>query len=94
MALNVYTREEDIPSGMILVSDNDSYFSGETLLSGSDFCKLVLKNIDKAEYISEFCFIGRTKELGNLNVLFPYYKVSFYLRWNYDTTVYRKSKRW
>lgn len=67
MSLNVYTREEDIPNGMILISDNDSYFSGETLLSGSDFCKIVLKNVDKAEYVSEFCFIGRTKELGNLN---------------------------
>lgn len=67
MSLNVYTRKEDIPKGMILVSDNDSYFSGETLLSGSDFCKLVLRNIDKAEYVSEFCFTGRTKEFGNLN---------------------------
>lgn len=66
--LTVYTNKQQIANdGKKLIRVNDLFFNTETNLSNTEITKKILKTIDKAEYNSEFTFIGRTKALGALN---------------------------
>ena len=64
MALKVYLTREEIPSGVKVIDNNDSYFNANTTLKNSDL--EILKTVDEAVYISEMTFLGRTKEFGAL----------------------------
>ena len=67
MSLNIYRNIKDIPDGVQLVNFNDRFFDAKTTLQNDDFTRTVLQEIDKAVYLSEFCFLGRTPNLGGLN---------------------------
>jgi hypothetical protein len=61
-----YTKEELIPSGLRLITNNDCFFL-TTLLSDDEITKRILLEIDKADYNSNWTFIGRDKKLGALD---------------------------
>lgn len=67
MSLYVYTDRKEVPDGMLVVDDNDVFFNGHTLLDNSDFEKEVLKKIDKATYVSQRSFKGRSALFGDLD---------------------------
>lgn len=67
MPLVVYLSREEVPSNIHVIDKNDIFFNGYTNLGESKFEKEVLQQIDKATRSSNVTFIGRTKELGNLN---------------------------
>lgn len=67
MSLKIYRSINDIPKGIKIIFNNDSYFSGCTNLSDDDLTKSIIFKIDKAMYRSEYTFLGRDKELGGLN---------------------------
>ena len=66
MSLNIFIRKCDIPEGIQYVKVNDIFFDIETELKDDEFNKRVLSDIDKAEYVSNLTFLGRTKEFGSL----------------------------
>ena len=66
MSLHIYDRKEDIPKETLFIDSNDIYFDANTKLLDNDFTRLVLKAIDKAEYVSEQTFTGRVKRWGAL----------------------------
>lgn len=67
MALNVYTRKEDIPDGMFYVNDNDKLFV-PTDFGKLDFVKDVICYVDKGSYESGLYFLGRDKDIGLLSL--------------------------
>lgn len=66
MSLNVYRTITEIPEGVKYIKVNDSFFNGKTVLPDNNFTRLVLREIDKAEYDSSLTFKGRTADLGAL----------------------------
>lgn len=69
MSLVVYLSKGEVPKGMHYIEENDAYFNGFTTLSGTDFEKKVLKEIDKAEIVNEYSVIFiQHREFGAFNI--------------------------
>lgn len=66
MGLVIYKKRSDIPSNMQFINYNDKYFNG-TSLKNNEIDRLILSEVDGAQYSSENTFIGRDKSLGNIN---------------------------
>ena len=67
MSLNVYTRKDFIPSGVVLIDSNDSYFEGCGLIPDTELSHLILREIDKATRASDLYFTPRNPDVGNLS---------------------------
>lgn len=65
--LKIYRTCDEVPKGIRIVRDNDTYFNYHTVLQNNAFTREILYTIDKAQYVSEFTVLGRTKALGSLN---------------------------
>lgn len=66
MCLTIYTQKEDIPSNIKFINYNDKFF-GSVQLSNDKLCQKIMNAVDNAQYSSPNTFIGRDKELGELN---------------------------
>lgn len=65
--LNFYDGFAEIPKDVKVVKSNDSYFNAHTKIQDSDFCRTVLKEIDKAERVSDKSFKGRSDRFADLD---------------------------
>ena len=63
MSLNIYLSEKDIPEGSELILKNNAFFSLNTCLPDDGFTAKVLKELDLAERVSNFEFLGRNSRL-------------------------------
>lgn len=69
MSFVVYLSREEVPEGITYIRESDAYFNGFTTLSGTDFEKRILKEIDKAEIVNEYSVIfTRHREFGAFNI--------------------------
>lgn len=66
MSLNIYTAKDEIPKDMILIERNDIFFDGFTELKDSELTRVILREVDKAEYATSDTFIGRSKQFGQI----------------------------
>lgn len=67
MCLYVY-KIGTVPSGIEVVTNNDLYFKGNSILLNNDECNKVLNLIDQARYRTEDTFIGREEDnIGGLS---------------------------
>lgn len=71
MSLNIFLSEKEVEnSGLNLVINNDLVFKSDTILTNSDFEKVVLEEVDKAEYYDKKQVKSlRSKEIYNKNDL-------------------------
>ena len=65
--LKIYRTCDEVPKGIRIVRDNDTYFNYHTVLQNNAFTREILYTINKAQYVSEFTVLGRTKALGSLS---------------------------
>lgn len=64
MSLHLYLEKSEIPEGMRYIDSNDEYFNAKGVIPNTDFARMVLKDIDKAERLSDNTFLGRDTALG------------------------------
>lgn len=67
MSLHIYTSKEQIPENVKYIKINDAYFDVRTDIPDSELSRKILKEIDKAEYVNDKVFKGRTEAFGNLD---------------------------
>ena len=67
MSLTIYTDKSKIPNDLLLISENDAFFDGATILKDDAITRYILKTIDQATYVNEYMFSGRAKCFGNLD---------------------------
>lgn len=65
--LKIYRTYDEVPKGIRIVRDNNTYFDYNTVLQNNTLTREILYTIDKAQYVSELTVSGRTKALGSLN---------------------------
>ena len=67
MSLKVYLNEKDVPDNLNIIKINDAFFDTHSDIMDTPLIREILKEVDKAEYVNNKVFIGRDKDLGNLN---------------------------
>ncbi|MCR5302981.1 MAG: DUF4869 domain-containing protein [Lachnospiraceae bacterium] len=60
-------HENDIPKEIETIRINDAFFDIHSDIKDTPLIREILRNIDKAEYVSNKTFCGRDKDLGNLS---------------------------
>ena len=66
MSLTVYHTKKEVPQSLTIVRNNDIFFEMNTNIPNTEVAHEILATVDKAKYVSEKTFEGRTKEWGAL----------------------------